>query len=187
MTDKERILMCIVMRIIPALYAAGNYEEKRNIITQTCFSTKNPKKDDLVLATTSIEPNEFAVGFYERFDEDKKCHVIREIGSNRLCNYYNEDFSIINKAKLGYEILEGAQYKTYRKVLKAFGKYTGYWTRFRSIDFHGGMCIVTAREAFKNSEKWKVSFEYTSKTTIKSIGILLEKADTEKKIKEVRT
>lgn len=27
MTDKERILMCIVMRIIPALYAAGNYEE----------------------------------------------------------------------------------------------------------------------------------------------------------------
>ena len=175
MTDKERILMCIVTRIIPTLCAVGNCED---IITSSF--TENPQKDDLVFAMTSIEPNEFAVGFYEHYDEDKECHVIREIGSNRLCNYYNERFSIINKEKLGYEILEGTQYKTYQKVLKAFGKYTDYWTRFRSIDFDGKRCIVTAREAFENSEKWKVSFEYTSKTTIKSIGMLLETADAEK-------
>ena len=183
MTDKERILMCIVLRIIPALYFAQNYEEKRNIITHTDFFTRNPKKDDLVFATSCSKPDEFAVGFYERFDEDKKCHVIREIGSKRLCNYYNQDFAIINKKKLGYEIFEGTQYKIYQKVLEAFRKYTDYWTRLKAINFEGRKCVVSAREAFENDEKWRVQFLYNSKTTIKSIGELFKKAEdsTEKK------
>lgn len=173
MTDKERILLCIVTRIIPTLCAVRNCE---NIIA----FTETPQKDDLVFAMTSVKPNEFAVGFYVRYDEDEECHVIREIGSNRLYNYYNERFSIINKKKLGYEILEGMQYKTYQKVLNAFEEYTDCRTKFRSIDFDGKRCVVTAREVFKSGEKWKVSFEYTSETTIRSIGMLLKKADAEK-------
>ena len=62
--------------------------------------------------------NDFLVGFIDHLEND--CVVIREIGSNRLCNYYNESFSVINKEKLGYELLEGVQYKTYQKALKAF-------------------------------------------------------------------
>ena len=55
------------------------------------------------------------VGFVEKVDEENDCVVIREIGSERLCNYSNEFFTVINKEKLGYEILEGVQYKIYKK------------------------------------------------------------------------
>lgn len=92
----------------------------------------------------------------------------------KLCDYYNESFTRINKEKLGYEILEGIQYKTYQKVLKAFSKYTGYWTHFRSIEFEGDKCIVTARNKFENEISGRIEFRYTSKTSIKHIGDLLQ-------------
>ena len=66
-------------------------------------------KGDLVFANTTLHINDFVIGIVDHIEND--CVVIREIGSNRLCNYYNESFSVINKEKLGYEILEGVQYK----------------------------------------------------------------------------
>ena len=135
------------------------------------------KKDDLVYANTTIHPNDFMVGFIEEIKEDEDCVVIREIGSDKLCNYYNESFTKINKDRLGYEILEGLQYKTYIKVLKAFDEYTGYFTRFKSISFDGKKCIVQSRESFKNDLKFEIEFNYNSKTSIKSIGKLLEEKD----------
>lgn len=174
MTDKERILMAVITRIIPGLLY-GKFDEKEKYVKSYMLNSSGLSKDDLVFANTSIAINDFMVGFVDHLEED--CVVIREIGSKRLCNYYNEAFSKINKEKLGYEILEGMQYKIYQKVLKAFKKYTGYYTRFKSISFKKNICIVQAREAFKNDLFFEISFSFNSKTTISSIGKLLKEKE----------
>ena len=172
MRDKERILTMIISRIIPGLTSCMT--KKEDYVRPWGFNTRELKAGDLVMANTTIFPNEFMVGFVHEVKDD--CVVIREIGSKKLCNYYNETFSVINKDKLGYEILEGVQYKTYQKVLKAFSKYTSYATRFRSIDFSGDTCTVTSRIMFENDKSGEISFKYNQKTKISDIGELLKKA-----------
>lgn len=98
-------------------------------------------------------------------------------GTQRLCDYSNETFTVIDKEILGYEILEGVQYKVYKKVLKAFDKYTKYCTRFKDVYFKGRVCTVQARECFKTDVLFEISFTYNSKITIKSIGELLKERD----------
>lgn len=172
MKDKDRILMVIITRIIPSLaYCCHDYKDIDKYIELNMLSGLELNKGDLVFANTSIYPNDFCVGFVEEQKDD--CVVIREIGSDKLCNYYNESFTRINKDRLGYEILEGLQYKTYQKVLKAF-EYTGYFTRFKSISFNENKCIVEARESFTDDKIFEISFDYNEKPTIKSIGKLLE-------------
>lgn len=173
MTDKERILMIIITRIIPRL--KHNF---RNIeyITPT-LSHSELNKGDLVFANTTIVPNDFMIGFVEKVDIDNDCVVIREIGSKKLCNYFNETFTKINKSELGYQVLEGTQYKIYEKVLKAFNTYTDYTTRFKSINFDGNSCFVEGRIMFRDETILKISFKYNSKTTIKSIGHLLNQVE----------
>lgn len=173
MTDKERILMAIITRIIPELLY--NFGKKEECVKSYMLGPSGICKGDLVFANTSLAINDFVVGIVDHIEKD--CMVIREIGSNRLCNYYNESFSVINKEKLGYEILEGVQYKIYQKVIKAFGKYTDYHTKFRSISFDGNMCTVQARKAFENNLFFEVSFPFNNKTTIASIGKLLKEKD----------
>lgn len=173
MTDKERILMVIITRIIPGLcYGCYSYTDKENYVKSYMLERNGLEKGDLVFANTSIKPNDFMVGFIEEIKKD--CTVIREIGSNKLCNYSNESFTKINKEKLGYEVLEGLQYQTYQKVLKAFSEYARYYTRFKSIAFDKNKCVVQSRAAFSNDTKFEIEFCYNSKTTIKSIGTLLE-------------
>lgn len=178
MKDKERILMVIINRIIPSLYFSTSVEDKEKICKTYVFEKNDLKHGDLVFANTTITPNDFLVGFVEKVDEENNCVVIREIGSKRLCNYSNELFTVINKEKLGYEILEGVQYKIYEKVMKAFGEYTSYYTRFKSLSFDGDTCIVEARVAFKQDTIFEISFPYNSNTTIKEIGKLLKEKDT---------
>lgn len=173
-TDKERILMCIVTKIIPGLMCSP-FEKRDEYAKSFMMNPLNLQKGDLVFANTTFEMNDFIVGFVDHVERDYV--VIREIGSNRLCNYGNEAFTRINAEKLGYEILEGVQYKTYKKVYKAFEAYTQYYTRFRSIAFDGNMCTVEARKAFKNEKMFKVTFAYNAKTTIKEIGKRLKEAE----------
>lgn len=175
MTDKERILMTIITRIIPGLtYSCYSYEDREKYVKSYMLDTDGLKNGDLVFANTSIYPNDFVVGFINDLKSD--CVVIREIGSDRLCNYYNESFTKINKDKLGYEILEGVQYKTYQKVLKAFNKYASYATKFKSISFDANACTVQSRLMFSDEIKFEVKFKYDSKTTIKSIGTLIKES-----------
>lgn len=112
MTDKERILMAIITRIIPGMLY-NPFEKKEEYVKSYMLNHSGLCKDDLVFANTTLSINDFVVGFVDHIEDD--CVVIREIGSNRICNYYNESFSVINKEKLGYEILEGVQYKIYKK------------------------------------------------------------------------
>lgn len=177
MTDKERILMIIVSRIIPGLMYS-NFNKRDEYVKSYMLEPSKLQHGDLVFANTSIFPNDFMVGFVEQIDNDRGCVVIREIGTKRLCNYFNESFSVINKEKLGYEVLEGVQYKTYQKVLKAFSKYADYCTRFKSISFDGDKCTIQSRKMFSNDLDNEWTFEYNNKTSIKSIGITIQNSIT---------
>lgn len=73
--------------------------------------------------------------------------------------------------------MEGAQYKIYQKVTKAFKNFTSYDTRFKSISFDGDLCTVQARKAYKNDLFFEVSFRFNSKTTVASIGNILKEMD----------
>lgn len=177
MKDKERILMTIINRIIPSLYFSNSIEDKEKICKTYMLEKNYLKHGDLVFANTTIVPNDFMVGFVEKVDEENDCVVIREIGSERLCNYSNELFTVINKEKLGYEILEGVQYKIYKKVTKAFADYTRYYTRFKSLSFDGDICTVEARVTFEQDTIFEISFPYNNKTSIKEIGKMLKEKD----------
>ena len=99
MSDKERILMIIITRIIPRLvYGCHSYDDKEEYVKSYMLDRNGLEKGDLVFANSSIYPNDFMVGFIEELKDD--CTVIREIGSSKLCNYYNESFTKINKDKL---------------------------------------------------------------------------------------
>lgn len=174
MTDKERILMAIITRIIPGLLY-GSPNKREEYVKSYMLNSSGIRKGDLVFANTTLHINNFVVGIVDHIENNYV--VIREIGSNRLCNYYNESFSVINKDKLGYEILEGVQYKIYQKVIKAFKKYNRYYTRFKSISFEGNVCTVQARRAFEDDLLFEVSFPFNCKTTITSIGKLLKEKD----------
>lgn len=95
MKDKERILMTIINRIIPGLYFSNSIEDKEKICKTYMLEKNYLKHGDLVFANTTIVPNDFMVGFVEKVDEENDCVVIREIGSERLCNYSNEFFTVI--------------------------------------------------------------------------------------------
>lgn len=180
MTDKERILTAIVTTILPAMpYSNDRIDES------TLLYPEKLQKGDLVLARTSFEPNDFSVGFVSSVETNYV--VIREIGSNRLCNYYNEGFVKINKAPLGYQILEGMQYQIYEKVEKAFHKYILSNVFFKSIVFSESDCTVQARKPFKDETYFTVTFPYSSRTTIKQIGKILTTADAQTKAEETST
>lgn len=182
MTDKERILSEVIHNIIPGLLY--DFSGKKEDYIENCLLDQSKlDKGDLVFGATSIYPNDYSVGFVHEVKENYV--VIRKIGSEKLCNYYNEGFYKINKEKLGFEILEGLQYKIYQKVLKAF-EYTNYCTRFKGISFNGDKCTVQARTMFKNDLVFEVSFAFDKKTTVESIGNLLERADKNRDLAEVK-
>lgn len=168
MTDKERILMAIITRIIPGLLHASA-ARKEEYCTLFFVNKSMLQPGDLVFENISPLVNDFIVGFVDHYDSDKGCVVIRELGSDHLCDYYNAGFTRINKDRLGYEILEGQEYKIYQKVLKAIKFHPDYGTRFKSISFAGKQCTVEIREIFSGETKGKFTFKYSSKTTIKEI------------------
>lgn len=176
MTDKERILICLVNRIFRrALYSPDSIQKWRKDQPGVFEHDKHLMPGDLVTGITTITPNEFLVGYVDKVLP--KCVVIREIGSKRRCNYYNEQFMRIDKSMLGYEILEGVQYETYQKVLKAFKKSNNsYGIRFQSIEFEGKTCTVKGRKVFSDETLYTVQFAYNSKTSIKSITERLDEA-----------
>lgn len=175
--------MIIIQRVIPGLvYCCHSQADKEEYAKAYISNPNDLKKGDLVVANTTPKPHDFLVGFVEYAASD---HVIvREIGSDRLCCWSNEAFTKINKEILGYEILEGEQYKLYEKVLKAFSQ-ANYWTVFKAISFDGNVCTVQAREKFKDETIFEVSFKYNSKTSIKSIVKLIN--DEETKLKNMKS
>lgn len=171
MTDKERILTLLVKRIYQrALYSPDAIRHWREIQPGLLDERKKLKAGDLVVASTSIEPNDFMVGYIHTPPNHEGTAMIREIGSDRLCEYGNESFMLIDKDLLGEEILEGTQYITRQKVRKAFARAEhSYTLRYAGVEFDGKTCKVMGRKVF--SDEILICFEFTfnSKTTINSI------------------
>lgn len=174
MSDKERILLTLINRVYrQALYGPRNEIEKWRDMQPTIIGNGNPlEPGDLVTTMTTISPNAFMLGCVQEVRDD--CVVIREIGSDKTCNYYNERFLKIDKSILGYEILEGEDYRIYKKVLTAFTEADPHSLMFHSIRFDGKTCTITGRIMFEDEAVFETSFRYNSKTTIKSIRELIE-------------
>lgn len=191
MTDKERILMLLVQRILSAaLYAPEKVREWMH--NQPGIITHDPERElkvgDLVVASTSFEANDFLVGFVHEPPDRNGTVVIREIGSNRLCNYGNEMFMRIPKDLIGEEIYEGLQYQTVVKARKAFAKAAyPYTVRYAGCEFTDHFVLIKGRKVFSEEIVVSFSMPYSSKTSIKSIVKRINEEYTEHLRKEKET
>lgn len=174
--DKERILLHLVQRLaiqLTSVQCRSPFDEERLINGH--FLDKNYKVGDLAIATTTFEPNPFIVGYI-----DEVCDgyvVIREIGSDKKCNYYNEGFYTIDKEKLNYSTMfEGLEYKVDELVSEAS---SGLYLKRMNARFENGKCFVGFRELFKNDMVCSIEFEY------KNIPLNELKKIIEKKIDEM--
>ena len=171
------MLLQSVYRI--ALYNPSKVEKWKDIQPPMFgFDTKRRplERGDLVIASTSFRPNDYLVGFVHEPPDKYGTVVIREIGTQRLCNYGNESFMRIDKDLLGYELYEGVQYQTVRKVEKAFAAADhSYTVRFGGLEFDGNICKVKARKVFSDEIIFCFDFPYNQKTSIKSITEIINR------------
>lgn len=181
MNDKERILMCLVMRLRTGSLLGRN---NKTGWTSDDFADgnggyyvhfapwKEPEVGDLVVAESTREPNDFCIGFVHRYVGHAH-YIIREIGSDRLCNYSNEAFTpVVGMDKS--DLLEGGEYIFVEKVKKAFARKREYRYRYGGVEFPGnGNAVIWVREVFggapRESVPFSVKMKFNSKTTVKSI------------------
>jgi hypothetical protein len=187
MNDKERILMHIIDGLQAAeILARPDARAAAWSIGDAAYKTDSggqyvhfaPWVDDedlqpgeLVYCHTS-RVNDFKIGFVvERLDYGR-C-MIREIGSDRVCDYGNERFIPI-RGLSSIQLLEGEKYKFYVKVLKAFDRGDEYWYRFGGVEIENGKATITVRQRHggfyrSGTKPFAVVVEWTPKTTIKAI------------------
>ena len=175
-TDKERILMTILKRLCSTqkLCCRPNGEEKfrdgdSEYVHFGEYDDRRVKKGDLVLGQTG-GVSDFTVGFVEEVYSDSHM-LIREIGTDRTCNYSNEMFVRIHIEN--EYIREKDEYQFYLKVLKAFRRGDKYRYRYGGINFlEDGMVEVWIREAFgglRDSFPFSMKMKWDKRTTIKEI------------------
>lgn len=158
MTDKERILSYLLRTMFYENKAPVKKNEYR------MYSTDNVEVGDIVVSRTSF-PNDFSIGYAEEINGNYV--LVRKIGSQRKCKYYNEEFYSFDMKKLSkIQLLEGVEYKTFIKVEKAL---KGCKLRFKDINFKNGICYVDLRKIFEDEVYASFEFKYTNKTTIKEI------------------
>jgi hypothetical protein len=184
MTDKERIFAHIINQLSFTQtlchggdgYRSETYRDGRGREYVHFANSEKPVVGDLVLAKTGLV-SEWKIGFYHQKLYDGA--VIREIGTGRLCNYTNEGFVPIRGINR-IDLLEGAEYQFYRRVLLAFRKGGEYNYRFSDIIFHeGDLVSVFVREPFdgrlkdRESIPFEIKFKWNRKMTIKRISEVL--------------
>ncbi len=159
MTDKERILTHLVNGLASAqLLARGRryYQEDferrpgkpaEGYYVHVAFY-REPVPGDLVLCQTSGTHPWTVAWFVEWQAKDRGLALLREIGSERLCNMGNESFKpIVGMQPL--DLLEGEQRQFYHRVLRAFGRGNEYAYRFGGLDFpEKRLARIWIREVF---------------------------------------
>lgn len=188
LTDRERILMTVVAQLCSTMvlapgckaFAPGAFKDANGydyVHFGLTSGEREPKAGDLVLAKTGpVSP--WKVAWYvEPLPGPYGGAVVREIGTGRLCNYGNEEFTpIIGMPPL--ELLEGEQRVFLSKVRKAFRRGDEYLYRFGGVDFDGDEAVIWVREAFgglgatgdnEESVPFEVRMKWSRKTTIKAI------------------
>jgi hypothetical protein len=184
--DKERILMEVIsgLRTAQSL-APRDAKSKEWTIGDAAYDNgsggqyvhfapwagdEDLKPGELVMCQTG-QIDDFKIGFIVRRVEYGRC-IIREIGSDRLCDYSNEMFTPI-RGLTATQLLEGEQYKFYLKVRKAFERGDEFWHRFGGVDIQDGAAVIWVRERYGGlktpSRPFSVDVTWTPKTTIKAI------------------
>lgn len=173
LTDRERILMTIISHLSATqLLARGrNYypQDFKDGLVHFAYY-KQPEPGDLVLAKTG-GVDRWKVGFYHKKLDGSRA-LIREIGSDVLCDYGNESFlPIVGLSPI--DLLEGEKYKIYIKVLKAFNKGDEYIYRFGGLDFEGDEIVIWVREVFgglgQESTPFNIRMKWGKHTSVRSI------------------
>ena len=177
MNDRERILMTILrkLRFTQILCLHGWNEEKfkdgeDEYVHFGGYDDRPIKKGDLVIADTS-RISDWTIGWVEDVYSDSHM-LIREIGTNRLCNYSNEGF---HRIVIDHSLIrEGEKYKFQCKVLKAFKRGSAYKYRYGGIEFLDDNTVrVFIREAFGGITYKSIPFsfdmQWSKRTTIKEI------------------
>lgn len=179
LSDKERIFLAIIAGLDAArvLCPGGDcYQQEtwRRRGTSEYYmhfaKYREPQPGDLVYANTG-HASEWKIGWFvlpplKPFGPA----VIREIGSQRLCNYGNESFVPIVGLSTE-ELLEGEERRFYLKVLRAFGMGGEYCYRYGGIRFEGRKAWIAVREAFgghcgpyEESIPFECEMKFTPKT-----------------------
>lgn len=179
MTDKERILMTLVRGLTTShllnfpmrSFARGH--EPTGVWLDVCAK---PTPGDIVVGKTcGMHP--YLVGWYvEDMPEHCGGGVVREFGSERVCNISNEGFYVLRGLSTA-DALEGVERQFRGKVFKAFKRGDEYQHRFGGVEFdkRSRIATITIREVWNgrpNAESYApVSFTmpYRPRTTIKSI------------------
>jgi len=181
MTDKERILMRLVQRLA---FGASQHQymleaEGRKSLCGFEFHRRQPEIGDLVIAESTRMMNDWVVGWVAGFNEPDTT-VIREIGSDRLCDYSNESWKVLTDTDHEH-FLEGKERKFYEKVCKAFARGGEYQHRYGGLSFDGATATITVREVWDGHgvEAYApvdVVMKWNSRTTINAILQAMEDA-----------
>lgn len=181
LNDRERILMTIIDRLASTLILMPGSVHRwgpeafttPSLGTLVHFANyQEPKPGDLVLAKTG-HVSEWKIGWYvEKRYGSFGGAVIREIGSERLCNYDNESFvPIVGLDPIA--LLEGDKRQFYVKVLHAFRKGDEYVYRFGGLSFEGPEAVIKIREVFGGmgnpSQPFEVRMVWSKRTSAKAI------------------
>lgn len=181
LSDRERILMDIIDRLSGTfLLMRGGLSshdpaafQSPSLGTLAHFAYyAEPKPGDLVLAKTG-HVSEWKIGWYvEKRHGSFGGAVIREIGSERLCNYDNESFVPIYGLD-PITLLEGDKREFYVKVMRSFAKGGEYVYRFGGLRYEGPEAVITIREVFggmgQPSQQFDVRIVWNKRLSVKKI------------------
>ena len=176
MTDRERILTALVSQLHSTLLLAPccrGYKPEDFGDYAHFAHYKKPAKGDLVFAGTG--PNsEWKLAWFVA--DIPGGALVREIGSNKTCNYTNESFTPVVGMRQN-ELYETDQHAMYVKIKKAFHKGDEYLYRFGGCEFAGQEVVIWIREVFGGalatkdapSVPFSVRMAWGRKTTIREI------------------
>lgn len=146
--DKARILQYINGELITALLKF-NQQVKIDL-------GKKPKKGDVVYCvTSSFQNHDWVISIFEGYKSENggawgsSEFILREIGSNRICNMSNESLYVIDGLD-PIRMLEGDKHQLYLKIRKTFSRHGDEWHLFGGIDFNDEKqeVTITVRERY---------------------------------------
>jgi hypothetical protein len=181
LTDRERILMVVIDRLQsasilanpgPLAWSSDAYRDGDGHYHVHFAPWKKPVAGDLVWASTG-QVSPWKIGWYVERKPGYECHVIREIGSDRLCDYGNESFTPIVGLEDDVRMLEGDRWKLLLKIYRAFAKGDEYMYRFGGLVFDGDEAVLRVREAYgglsNDSVPFEIRFKWTKRMSVAKV------------------
>jgi hypothetical protein len=176
MNDKERILMLILERLYSTqVLCLRAYDEIKfrdgEYVHFGGYDDRPIQRGDLVMAQTG-SISDWKIAWVHTVVTNDTC-ILREIGSNRLCNYGNGRFVRIAGMHESL-LLEGDKYLFKQKIIRAFQRGDEYIYRFGGVDFlDDGSAKIWIREMFgglkDKSEPFSFEMKWNKNTSIKKI------------------